>query len=55
MAIKLVIPTKEFAAQHYDDLKARPFFNSLCNFLSSGPVVAMVSVPGPHLFRTQIS
>ncbi|CAK9221155.1 unnamed protein product [Sphagnum jensenii] len=42
VAIKLVIPTKEFAAQHYDDLKARPFFNSLCNFLSSGPVVAMV-------------
>ncbi len=55
MAIKLVIPTKEFAAQHYDDLKARPFFNSLCNFLSSGPVVAMVSVPGRHLFGMQIS
>ncbi len=55
VAIKLVIPTKEFAAQHYDDLKARPFFNSLCNFLSSGPVVAMVSVPGPHLFGMQIS
>lgn len=55
VAIKLVIPTKEFAAQHYDDLKARPFFNSLCNFLSSGPVIAMVSVPGPYLFGTQIS
>eukprot|EP00250_Pteridium_aquilinum_P002637 c12861_g1_i1 orf=57-758(+) len=42
VAIKLVIPTKEFAEQHYDDLKARPFFNGLCDFLSSGPVVAMV-------------
>ncbi|CAN1254435.1 Nucleoside diphosphate kinase 4, chloroplastic, partial [Linum perenne] len=27
---------------HYHDLKERPFFNGLCNFLSSGPVVAMV-------------
>lgn len=42
VAIKLVIPTKEFAEKHYDDLKGRPFFNGLCDFLSSGPVVAMV-------------
>jgi len=42
VAIKLIVPTKEFAAQHYDDLKERPFFNGLCDFLSSGPVVAMV-------------
>lgn len=42
VAIKLIVPTKEFAAQHYDDLSSRPFFNGLCDFLSSGPVVAMV-------------
>lgn len=42
VAIKLIVPTKEFAAQHYDDLSARPFFDGLCDFLSSGPVVAMV-------------
>ena len=42
VAIKVVIPTKEFAQQHYHDLKERPFFNGLCDFLSSGPVVAMV-------------
>ncbi|KAF3776938.1 Nucleoside diphosphate kinase IV [Nymphaea thermarum] len=42
VAIKLVIPTKDFAEKHYHDLKERPFFNGLCNFLSSGPVLAMV-------------
>ncbi|CAM6104967.1 unnamed protein product [Calypogeia fissa] len=42
VGIKLVHPTKEFAEKHYDDLKGRPFFNGLTDFLSSGPVVAMV-------------
>ncbi|CAN1254430.1 Nucleoside diphosphate kinase IV, chloroplastic/mitochondrial [Linum perenne] len=38
----IVVPSKAFAQKHYHDLKERPFFNGLCNFLSSGPVVAMV-------------
>lgn len=38
-----MIPSKDFAQKHYHDLKDRPFFNGLCEFLSSGPVVAMVS------------
>ncbi|GMH26723.1 hypothetical protein Nepgr_028566 [Nepenthes gracilis] len=42
VAIKVVVPTKDFAEKHYHDLKERPFFNGLCDFLSSGPVVAMV-------------
>ncbi|CAN1254428.1 Nucleoside diphosphate kinase IV, chloroplastic/mitochondrial [Linum perenne] len=42
VAIKIVVPSKAFAQKHYHDLKERPFFNGLCNFLSSGPVVAMV-------------
>lgn len=42
MAIKIVVPSKDFAQKHYHDLKERPFFNGLCDFLSSGPVVAMV-------------
>ncbi|KAJ0802637.1 putative nucleoside-diphosphate kinase [Helianthus annuus] len=42
VAIKLVVPSKAFAQKHYYDLKDRPFFNGLCNFLSSGPVLAMV-------------
>lgn len=43
VAIKLIVPSKEFAEKHYHDLKERPFFNGLCDFLSSGPVLAMVS------------
>ncbi|KAL6841548.1 hypothetical protein ACP4OV_028691 [Aristida adscensionis] len=42
VAIKLIVPSKEFAQKHYHDLKDRPFFSGLCNFLSSGPVLAMV-------------
>ncbi|XP_021894800.1 nucleoside diphosphate kinase III, chloroplastic/mitochondrial-like [Carica papaya] len=42
VAIKVAAPSKAFAQKHYHDLKERPFFNGLCDFLSSGPVVAMV-------------
>ncbi|KAI4364962.1 hypothetical protein MLD38_020994 [Melastoma candidum] len=42
VGIKVVVPTKNFAQKHYHDLKERPFFNGLCDFLSSGPVIAMV-------------
>lgn len=42
VGVKLVVPSKDFAAKHYHDLKERPFFNGLCDFLSSGPVLAMV-------------
>jgi len=42
VAIKMVVPTSDFAAKHYDDLKAKPFFGGLVKYFSSGPVVAMV-------------
>lgn len=42
VAIKVIQPSKEFAEKHYHDLAGRPFFNGLTDFLSSGPVVAMV-------------
>ncbi|KAJ0105392.1 hypothetical protein Patl1_17517 [Pistacia atlantica] len=42
VAVKIVIPSKDFAQKHYHDLSERPFFNGLCEFLSSGPVLAMV-------------
>merc|ERR1711924_508899 len=29
------------AAEHYSDLSSKPFFPALCNFFSSGPIVAM--------------
>ncbi|KAH0858693.1 hypothetical protein HID58_086954 [Brassica napus] len=43
VGIKVVVPSKDFAQKHYHDLKERPFFNGLCDFLSSGPVIAMVT------------
>ncbi|KAI4315527.1 hypothetical protein L6164_028325 [Bauhinia variegata] len=42
VGIKILTPSKEFAQKHYHDLTERPFFNGLCEFLSSGPVIAMV-------------
>ncbi|KAG2240355.1 hypothetical protein Bca52824_090845 [Brassica carinata] len=42
VGIKIMVPSNGFAQKHYHGLKERPFFNGLCNFLSSGPVVAMV-------------
>lgn len=42
VALKLVYPTQDFAAKHYDDLKSKPFFGGLIRYFSSGPVVAMV-------------
>jgi nucleoside-diphosphate kinase len=42
VAMKLIKPTKEFAAQHYNDLRKKGFFNGLVEFFSSGPVCAMV-------------
>jgi len=42
VAMKLIRPTKEFAARHYADLSKKVFFNGLCEFFSSGPVCAMV-------------
>lgn len=44
VAIKIVVPSKDFAQKHYHDLSERPFFNGLCDFLSSGPVIAMVGI-----------
>jgi nucleoside-diphosphate kinase len=42
VGLKLVKPTEQMAAGHYDDLKAKPFFPGLIKFFSSGPIVAMV-------------
>ena len=42
VALKQLIPSKELAQNHYGVHKERPFFNDLVNFISSGPVVAMV-------------
>lgn len=43
VGLKAIAPSKELAEKHYDDLKARPFFAGLVNYMTSGtPVIAMV-------------
>ena len=42
VGLKMVWANKKFAQQHYDAHKGKKFFLSLVNFLSEGPVVAIV-------------
>ncbi len=42
VALKQLTPTKALAEQHYGVHKDRPFFSGLVDFITSGPVVAMV-------------
>ena len=42
IALKQLIPSRDLAEQHYGVHKERPFFEGLVDFITSGPVVAMV-------------
>ncbi|KAI8804008.1 nucleoside diphosphate kinase [Cladochytrium replicatum] len=44
VAIKAIVPSKDLAEKHYEDLKTRPFFKGLVGYMTSGkaPVIAMV-------------
>lgn len=42
VGLKLVTPKEEVLQQHYSDLSTKPFFKGLIQYVSSGPVVAMV-------------
>ncbi|KAJ1552804.1 hypothetical protein HK096_010365, partial [Nowakowskiella sp. JEL0078] len=44
VAIKAVVPSRTLVEAHYEDLKTRPFFKGLVDYMSSGkaPVIAMV-------------
>jgi len=42
VALKQLIPSKQLAQDHYGVHRERPFFSDLVDFISSGPVVAMV-------------
>ena len=42
VAAKLMTVSRELAEQHYAELKEKPFFPSLIEFITSGPVMAMV-------------
>eukprot|EP00331_Platyophrya_macrostoma_P015917 CAMPEP_0176475106 /NCGR_PEP_ID=MMETSP0127-20121128/43416_1 /TAXON_ID=938130 /ORGANISM="Platyophrya macrostoma, Strain WH" /LENGTH=145 /DNA_ID=CAMNT_0017870653 /DNA_START=57 /DNA_END=494 /DNA_ORIENTATION=+ len=41
-ALKFTTPTKELLEEHYADLKEKPFFKGLIEYMLSGPVVAIV-------------
>jgi nucleoside-diphosphate kinase len=42
VGLKVLVPPRALAAEHYAEHSGRPFFGGLVDFLSSGPVVAMV-------------
>jgi nucleoside-diphosphate kinase len=41
-ALKLVKPSRDLAEKHYAVHRGKPFYDSLLQFLTSGPTVAMV-------------
>ncbi|WP_417848740.1 nucleoside-diphosphate kinase [Thalassoglobus sp.] len=47
IAMKMLQVTKELAAQHYEEHVEKPFYPMLEEFITSGPVVAIV-VEGPE-------
>eukprot|EP00887_Chlorella_sp_A99_P001526 scaffold8.g1526.t1 len=42
VAIKVLVPSRELAGEHYAEHKGKPFYPKLVDFLSSGAVVACV-------------
>lgn len=50
VGMKLLTMTQEIADRHYAEHKGKPFFPSLCAFMTSAPLVAMV-LEGPDAIR----
>lgn len=42
IGLKMVQPDRQLAERHYAVHRGKPFFESVVNFITSGPVVAMV-------------
>lgn len=42
IGLKMMMITPEMAKEHYAEHAEKPFFNDLVNYITSGPVVAMV-------------
>ena len=49
-ALKQMTMTRELAAQHYAEHEGKPFFGELVEFITSGPLVAMV-LEGDHAVK----
>jgi nucleoside-diphosphate kinase len=43
-ALKLMTMSRELAERHYEEHTGKPFFDELVEFITSGPLVAMVVV-----------
>ncbi len=41
VGLKLMAVPKKLVQEHYAEHKARPFFKDVCDYLTSGPIVAM--------------
>ena len=50
-ALSVLTPTREMLAEHYAEHEGKPFYEPLVEFMSSGPVVAMV-VEGQHVVES---
>jgi len=51
VAMKMMRVTRELAERHYAEHREKPFFGELVEFITSGPIVAMV-VEGPKAIET---
>ncbi len=51
VALKIMKITPELAEKHYSEHKGKPFFADLVNFITSGPVAAMV-LEGENVIST---
>ena len=49
-ALKQMVVTEDLAKQHYAEHSERPFFGELVEFITSGPIVAMV-LEGPQAVK----
>jgi len=49
--VRLLRVTEELAAQHYEEHVDKPFYPELVEFITSGPVIAMV-IEGPAAVST---
>lgn len=50
IAMKMLQPTLEIAQKHYAEHVGKPFYNRLINYITSGPIVAMV-VEGDNVVK----
>ena len=49
-ALKLMSADRATVEAHYDEHKERPFFKDVCDYLVSGPIVAL-TVSGPNAVK----